>query len=125
MTDQEIGGLQMTPERQMWWDNLPAEEKQVRQAIKRVKCDISFAKFVIKNSNMNIISRWHYRKVISHQKILLKALRKQIAMRPVIKKSLKCLDTVQLAIAYLMCQKQDRFVINAGRNLGGKAVLKL
>lgn len=64
----------MTPERQRWWDSLPAEEKCVRIAIKKEKSYMSFYK---SDGALNI------RGFIKYQKLLIKALRKQIAMRPV------------------------------------------
>lgn len=63
----------MTPERQRWWDSLPAEEKCVRIAIKKEKSYMSFYK---SDGALNI------RGFIKYQKLLIKALRKQIAMRP-------------------------------------------
>lgn len=63
----------MTPERQKWWDSLPAEEKCVRIAIKKEKSYMSFYK---SDGALNI------RGFIKYQKLLIKALRKQIAMRP-------------------------------------------
>lgn len=63
----------MTPERQKWWDSLPTEEKRVRIAIKKEKSYMSFYK---SDGALNI------RGFIKYQKLLIKALRKQIAMRP-------------------------------------------
>lgn len=70
----------MTPERQKWWDSLPKEEKCVRIAIKKEKSYMSFYK---SDGALNI------RGFIKYQKLLIKALRKQIAMRPVTKKEFK------------------------------------
>ena len=104
----------MTPERKAWWDSLPKEEKRVRNAIKESKRKIKWVKEELPHSF------GHYGEAIKdglrRNKFLIKALRKQIAMRPVIKKSLKCLGIAQLAIAYLMCQGQVPIVIDAARS---------
>lgn len=63
----------MTPERQKWWDSLPAEEKCIRIAIKKEKSYMSFYK---SDGALNI------RGFIKYHKLLIKALRKQIAQRP-------------------------------------------
>lgn len=63
----------MTPERKAWWDSLSAEEKCVRIAIKKEKSYMSFYK---SDGALNI------RGFIKYHKLLIKALRKQIAMRP-------------------------------------------
>lgn len=77
----------MTPERQRWWDSLPAEEKRVRNAIKESKRKIKWVKEELPHSF------GHYGEAIKdglrRNKFLIKALRKQIAMRPVIKKEFK------------------------------------
>lgn len=53
----------MTPERQKWWDSLPKEEKRVRQIYRYTKKEI-----------LNFTDH--------DKKYVIKALRKQIAMRP-------------------------------------------
>lgn len=74
----------MTPERKAWWDSLPKEEKRVRNAIKESKRKIKWVKEELPHSF------GHYGEAIKdglrRNKFLIKALRKQIAMRPVIKK---------------------------------------
>lgn len=72
----------MTLERAKWWAELPKEERKVREAILMTRSNIRFAKFVLKNPNMNALTRRHYLEAIAHQKVLLMALKKQIAMRP-------------------------------------------
>lgn len=54
----------MTPERKAWWDSLPAEEKRVRQIYRYTKKEI-----------LNFTDH--------DKKYVIKALRKQIAMRPI------------------------------------------
>lgn len=69
----------MTPERQLWWDSLPKEERLVRLAIKKEKQYLS----LYKSEAASTVNIWDF---IKYQKLLIKALRKQIAMRPAIKK---------------------------------------
>lgn len=65
----------MTPERQCWWDSLPKEERLVRLAIKKEKQYFS----LYKSEAASAVNIWDF---IKYQKLLIKALRKQIAMRP-------------------------------------------
>ena len=65
----------MTPERQRWWDSLPKEERLVRLAIKKEKQYFS----LYKSEAASTVNIWDF---IKYQKLLIKALRKQIAMRP-------------------------------------------
>lgn len=60
----------MTSERLRWWNSLPTEEKRVRQIYRYTKKEI-----------LNFTDH--------DKKYVIKALRKQIAMRPVIKKEFK------------------------------------
>ena len=76
----------MTPERQKWWDSLPAEEKRVRSFIAAEKSTIKVAKATINSEDCDVD---YEKNAISASKQLLKLLRKQIAMRPVIKKEFK------------------------------------
>lgn len=77
----------MTPERQKWWDSLPKEEKRVRLAIKKFETDIKWRK---KHFNGGLFYTSDQQKsYIAMEKHTIKALRKQIAMRPVIKKEFK------------------------------------
>lgn len=63
----------MTPERQKWWDSLPKEERLVRLAIKKEKQYLS----LYKSEAASTVNIWDF---IKYQKLLIKALRKQIAM---------------------------------------------
>ena len=69
----------MTPERKAWWDSLPREEKVIRESLKNRKLSLRGCK---RQLGLRIC-RAHYKDRIRQEKILLKALRKQIAMRPV------------------------------------------
>ena len=67
----------MTPERAKWWDCLPTEEKRVRD-------DIDEFKRAIKYHKKHLIPYIAYTKYrIRYSKKAIKALRKQIAMRPI------------------------------------------
>lgn len=70
----------MTPERQKWWDSLPKEERLVRLAIKKEKQYFS----LYKSEAASTVNIWDF---IKYQKLLIKALRKQIAMRPYVLKT--------------------------------------
>lgn len=70
----------MTPERQRWWNSLPAEERLVRLAIKKEKQYFS----LYKSEAASTVNIWDF---IKYQKLLIKALRKQIAMRPYVLKT--------------------------------------
>ena len=70
----------MTPERQRWWDSLPKEERLVRLAIKKEKQYFS----LYKSEAAYTVNIWDF---IKYQKLLIKALRKQIAMRPYVLKT--------------------------------------
>ncbi len=73
----------MTPERQRWWDSLPTEEKRVRE-------DIDEFKRMIRHNKKHLIPYVAFAKYcIRYNKKAIKALRKQIAMRPIIKKEFK------------------------------------
>lgn len=91
----------MTPERQKWWDSLPAEEKEVRRRISFIKSDMQSAKQEAKRLKKLIppgliynsitaenISRLHGQiNKINGCNFVIKALRKQIAMRPYVLKT--------------------------------------
>lgn len=64
----------LTPERKAWWDSLPKEERLVRLAIKKEKQYLS----LYKSEAASTVNIWDF---IKYQKLLIKALRKQIAMR--------------------------------------------
>lgn len=89
----------MTPERQKWWDSLPAEEKRVRQIYRYTKKEI-----------LNFTDH--------DKKYVIKALRKEIAMRPIVfkypgYKSYECPRCREGAITYLphcsMCGQKLRW----------------
>ena len=70
----------MTPERHCWWNSLPKEERLVRLAIKKEKQYFS----LYKSEAASTVNIWDF---IKYQKLLIKALRKQIAMRPITKRA--------------------------------------
>ena len=71
----------MTPERQKWWDSLPTEEKRVRE-------DIDEFKRMIRHNKKHLIPYVAFAKYcIRYSKKAIKALRKQIAMRPITKRA--------------------------------------
>ena len=89
----------MTPERQKWWDSLPKEEKRIRQIYRYTKKEI-----------LNFTDH--------DKKYVIKALRKQIAMRPIVfkypgYKSYECPRCREGAITYLphcsMCGQKLRW----------------
>lgn len=70
----------MTPERQRWWNNLPAEEKCVRSSIEWQQEIIAYNKALM---NDEIFCDYDYlKKQIREAKRAIKALRKQIAQYP-------------------------------------------
>lgn len=77
----------MTPERKAWWDSLPKEEKRVRLDIKELRTQIAWHKIGLKSSYGHETEMRKF--ALRMNKRLIKALRKQIAMRPVIKKEFK------------------------------------
>lgn len=106
----------MTPERQKWWDSLPGYEKQARNAIKESKRKIKWAKEELPGSF------GYYGEAMKdglrRNKFLIKALRKQIAMRPIVfkypgYKSYECPRCREGAITYLphcsMCGQKLRW----------------
>lgn len=105
----------MTPERKKWWDSLPAEEKRVRSFIAAEKSTIKVAKATINSEDCDVD---YEKNVISASKQLLKLLRKQIAMRPIVfkypgYKSYECPRCREGAITYLphcsMCGQKLRW----------------
>lgn len=75
----------MTPERQKWWDSLPAEEKRVRRSIEWQQEIIAYNKALM---NDEISCDYGYlEKQNREAKHAIKALRKQIAMRPYVLKT--------------------------------------
>lgn len=105
----------MTPERQRWWDSLPAEEKRVRSFIAAEKSTIKVAKATINSKDCDVD---YEKNAISASKQFLKLLRKQIAMRPIVfkypgYKSYECPRCREGAITYLphcsMCGQKLRW----------------
>ena len=106
----------MTPERQKWWDSQPKEEKRVRLAIKKLETDIKWRK---KHFNGGLFYTSDQQKsYIAMGKHTIKALRKQIAMRPIVfkypgYKSYECPRCREGAITYLshcsMCGQKLRW----------------
>ena len=102
----------MTPERQKWWDSLPKEEKRVRM-------DIDEFKRMIRHNKEHLIPYVAFAKYcIRYNKKAIKALRKQIAMRPIVfkypgYKSYECPRCREGAITYLphcsMCGQKLRW----------------
>lgn len=74
----------MTPERQRWWDSLPTEEKRVRMDIELCKKQIKWQK---RNLRWVVLTGDECKMIINHNKRVIKALRKQIAMRPYVLKT--------------------------------------
>lgn len=69
----------MTPERQKWWDSLPAEEKYIRKLIKHLEDDKKRHKA---NIGFNPLGNL-WRLCVKDDKMTIKLLRKLIAMRPI------------------------------------------
>ena len=69
----------MTPERQKWWDSLPAEEKRVRMDIELCKKQIKWHK---QNLRWVVLTGDDCKIIINFNKRIIKALRKQIAQYP-------------------------------------------
>ncbi len=74
----------MTTERQRWWDSLPKEEKRVRMDIELCKKQIKWQK---RNLRWVVLTGDECKMIINHNKRVIKALRKQIAMRPYVLKT--------------------------------------
>lgn len=69
----------MTPERQKWWDSLPAEEKRVRMDIEFCKKQIKWQK---RNLRWVVLTGDECKMIINHNKRVIKDLRKQIGLSP-------------------------------------------
>lgn len=69
----------MTPKRRKWWDSLPTEEKRVRLAIVWQEIELYDYKFILNEKGGRLLNT---RLAIKRIKSTIKALRKQIAMRP-------------------------------------------
>ena len=74
----------MTPERKAWWDSLAKEEKRVRMDIELCKKQIKWQK---RNLRWVVLTGDECKMIINHNKRIIKALRKQIAMRPYVLKT--------------------------------------
>ena len=75
----------MTPERKAWWDSLPKEEKRARRDIKELRTQITWHKIGL---NLSCGHETEMRKfALRMNKRIIKALRKQIAMRPIMKRA--------------------------------------
>lgn len=75
----------MTPERQRWWDSLPAEEKRVRRDIKELRTQIAWHKIGLNSSCGHETEMRKF--ALRMNKRIIKALRKEIAMRPYVLKT--------------------------------------
>lgn len=75
----------MTPERKAWWDSLPAEEKRVRRDIKELRTQIAWHKIGLNSSCGHETEMRKF--ALRMNKRIIKALRKQIAMRPYVLKT--------------------------------------
>lgn len=75
----------MTPERQKWWDSLPTEEKRVRCEIKELRTQIAWHKIGLNSSCGHETEMRKF--ALRMNKRIIKALRKQIAMRPYVLKT--------------------------------------
>lgn len=71
----------MTPERQKWWNSLPAEEKYIRKLIKHLEDDKKRHKA---NIGFNPLGNL-WRLCVKDDKMTIKLLRKEIAQRPVMR----------------------------------------
>ena len=72
----------MSPLRQKWWDSLPAEEKRVRRDIKELRTQIVWHKICLNSSCGHETEMRKF--ALCMNKRIIKALRKQIAMRPIV-----------------------------------------
>ena len=71
----------MTPERQKWWDSLPAEEKRVRRSIEWQQENIRHIKALWNNDEL--APEGTIEGGIREAKKAIKALRKQIGLSPI------------------------------------------
>ena len=73
----------MTPERKAWWDSLPREEKEIRLAIAWQESELHDCKALLNGSKFVFLTPLEAWQTIKNSKQTIKALRKQIAMRPI------------------------------------------
>ena len=66
----------MTPERKKWWDSLPANEKELRESLKTHRRLLSLDKEALTNNKDNA----YIAKMIRRQKMLIKAIRHELAL---------------------------------------------
>ena len=106
----------MTPERKAWWNSLPTEEKRVRCEIKELRTQIAWHKIGLNSSCGHETEMRKF--ALRMNKRIIKALRKQIAMRPIVfkypgYKSYECPRCREGAITYLphcsMCGQKLRW----------------
>ena len=106
----------MTPERKAWWDSLLTEEKRVRRDIKELRTQIAWHKIGLNSSCGHETEMRKF--ALRMNKRIIKALRKQIAMRPIVfkypgYKSYECPRCREGAITYLphcsMCGQKLRW----------------
>lgn len=64
----------MTPERQKWWDSLPANEKILRENLKAQRMLLSVDKEVLTNHK----GKTSIAKMIRRQKVLIKAIKHEL-----------------------------------------------
>ena len=73
----------MTPERKAWWDSLLTEEKRVRRDIKELRTQIAWHKIGLNSSCGHETEMRKF--ALRMNKRIIKALRKEIAQRPVLR----------------------------------------
>lgn len=64
----------MTPERQKWWDSLPANEKELRESLKTHRRLLSLDKMALTDNKDNA----YIAKMIRRQKLLIKAIKHEL-----------------------------------------------
>lgn len=64
----------MTPERQKWWDSLPANEKELRESLKIHRNLLSFNKVELTNNKDSA----YISKLVRRQKVLIKAIKHEL-----------------------------------------------
>ena len=105
----------MTPERQCWWDSLPTEEKRARRDIKELRTQIAWHKIGLNSSCGHETEMRKF--ALRMNKRIIKALRKQIAMRPVIKKEFKMFRYCPACHCILNVSKMRTYCDKCGQKL--------
>lgn len=108
----------MTPERKAWWNSLPTEEKRVRQKMAAQQAKIYYLKSLMNNEL--IVNRNACMDGIRNSKYIIKALRKQIAMRPVVKKDFQMFRYCPTCDCILNVSKARPFCDKCGQKLRWK-----